>query len=70
MTCGTARPVGRMQIELRLRAGEQAADVKLKILSGDRYVELEGIVVREPRSGLGHAGGPAAGGVGGETALA
>ena len=43
--------MGRMQIEVRLRAGEQAADVKLKILSGDRYVQLNGIVVRQPRAG-------------------
>ncbi len=46
-----ARPVGRMQIELRPRRGEQAADVTLKILSGDRYVQLHGIVVRQPRVG-------------------
>ncbi len=40
-----------MQIELRPRPGEQAADVKLKIFSGDRYVHREGIVVRQPRAG-------------------
>ncbi len=46
------KPVGRMQIHLREIAGNpQAAGVKLSIQNDDRYVFLEGIVVREPRPG-------------------
>jgi len=41
-----------MQIDLRLRPGESAtADAEAIIFSEDRYVHLDGIVVREPRPG-------------------
>ena len=33
------------------RPGEKAADVKVMVLNEDRFVHLEGIVVREPRPG-------------------
>ena len=46
------KPVGRMQIDVRLRPGEAAvADAEAIIFSEDRYVHLDGIVVREPRPG-------------------
>jgi integrase/recombinase XerD len=46
------KPVGRMQIQVRLRPGESAtADAEAVIFSEDRYVHLDGIVVREPRPG-------------------
>lgn len=46
------KPVGRMQIDVRLRPGEPAtADAEALIFSEDRYVHLDGIVVREPRPG-------------------
>ena len=48
-----AKPVGRMQIQLRRRQGEATvADVELSIFTDDRYVYLDGIVVREPRPGF------------------
>ena len=48
-----AKPVGRMQIQLRRRQGEATvADVELSIFNDDRYIYLEGIVVREPRPGF------------------
>jgi hypothetical protein len=40
-----------MQIQVRHRPGEQAADVKVTILSNDHHVRLDGIVVRQPRPG-------------------
>jgi|GEM_PF-1633594 len=41
-----------MQIDVRMRKEEAGvADVKLTILSEDRYVHWDGIVVREPRPG-------------------
>ena len=41
-----------MQIRVRRRQGEATvADVELSIFSDDRYIDLEGIVVREPRRG-------------------
>jgi hypothetical protein len=43
--------VGRLRIELCPRPGEQAADVKVTILSNDHHVRLEEIVVRQPRPG-------------------
>ena len=47
-----AQPVGRMQIRVRRRQGEATvADVELSIFTDDRYIDLEGIVVREPRPG-------------------
>jgi site-specific recombinase XerD len=47
-----AQPVGRMQILVRRRQGEAAvADVELSIFTDDRYIDLNGIVVREPRPG-------------------
>ena len=47
-----AQPVGRMQIRVRRRQGEATvADVELSIFNDDRYIDLEGIVVREPRPG-------------------
>ena len=46
------KPVGRMQIDVRLRPGEPTtADAEAIIFSEDRYVHLDGIVVREPRPG-------------------
>ena len=46
------RPVGRMRIQVRLRPGETAvAEAEASILSDDRYVHLDGIIVREPRPG-------------------
>jgi len=46
------KPVGSMQIRVRRRQGEvTVADVELSIFSDDRYIDLEGIVVREPRPG-------------------
>ena len=42
-----------MQIQLRRRQGEATvADVELSIFTDDRYVDLDGIVVREPRPGF------------------
>ena len=47
-----AKPVGRMQILVRRRKDEATvADVELSIFTDDRYVDLDGIVVREPRPG-------------------
>ena len=47
-----AQPVGRMQILVRRRQGEATvADVELSIFNDDRFIYLEGIVVREPRPG-------------------
>jgi len=47
-----AQPVGRMQIRVRRRQGEATvADVELSIFTDDRYIDLNGIVVREPRPG-------------------
>jgi len=47
-----ARPVGSMQIRVRRRQGEATvADVELSIFTDDRYIDLDGIVVREPRPG-------------------
>ena len=41
-----------MQILLRRRQGEATvADVELSIFNDDRYIYLDGIVVREPRPG-------------------
>ena len=46
------RPVGRMQLQVRLRPGQAAvADAEAVIFSEDRYVRLDGIVVREPWPG-------------------
>ncbi len=46
------KPVGRMQIDVRLRADNSTtADAEVIIFSEDRYVHLDGIVVREPRPG-------------------
>ena len=48
-----AKPVGRMQLLVRRRQGEATvADVELSIFNDDRYIDLEGIVVREPRPGF------------------
>ena len=48
-----AQPVGRMQFLVRRRQGEATvADVELSIFTDDRYIDLEGIVVREPRPGF------------------
>ena len=48
-----AKPVGRMQLLVRRRQGEATvADVELSIFTDDRYIDLEGIVVREPRPGF------------------
>ena len=48
-----AQPVGRMQIVVRRRQGEATvADVELSIFNDDRFIYLEGIVVREPRPGF------------------
>ena len=48
-----AQPVGRMQILVRRRPGEATvADVELSIFNDDRFIYLEGIVVREPRPGF------------------
>ena len=48
----TPRPVGSMQIRVRRRQGEATvADVELSIFTDDRYIYLDGIVVREPRPG-------------------
>jgi integrase/recombinase XerD len=45
-------PVGRLQMHLRRRAGEpNVADVELEIINDDRFISLDGIVVREPRPG-------------------
>ena len=44
-------PVGRMQIEVRLRSEPHSADVELSVFSDDRLIHFEGIVVREPRPG-------------------
>ncbi len=47
-----AQPVGRTQIRVRRRKGEATvADVELSIFTDDRYVYLDGIVIREPRPG-------------------
>ncbi len=44
------KPVGRMQIDVRLRPGDPTtADAEAIIFSEDRYVHLDGIVVREPQ---------------------
>ncbi len=41
-----------MQIRVRRRQGEATvADVELSIFNDDRYIYLDGIVVREPRPG-------------------
>lgn len=41
-----------MQIDVRLRPGEEkVADAEAIIFSDDRYVHLDGIIVREPRPG-------------------
>ena len=41
-----------MQIDVRLRPGDPTtADAEAIIFSEDRYVHLDGIVVREPRPG-------------------
>ena len=46
------KPVGRMQIDVRFRPGDPTtADAAAIIFSEDRYVHLDGIVVREPRPG-------------------
>ncbi len=45
------KPVGRMQIGVRLRPNSAEADAEAIIFSEDRYVHLDGIVVREPRPG-------------------
>jgi integrase/recombinase XerD len=45
------RPVGRMQIQVRPRPGQAAADAEAIIFSEDRYVHLDGIVIREQRPG-------------------
>ena len=44
------KPVGRMQIDVRLRPGE-AATAEAIIFSEDRYVHLDGMLVHEPRPG-------------------
>jgi len=42
-----------MQLLVRRRQGEATvADVELSIFNDDRYIDLEGIVVREPRPGF------------------
>ncbi len=47
-----AQPVGRMQLQVRRRQGEATvADVELSIFNDDRFIYLDGIVVREPRPG-------------------
>jgi integrase/recombinase XerD len=46
------KPVGRMQILLRRRQGENAADVELSIFNDDRFIYLDGITVREPCRGF------------------
>ncbi len=47
-----AQAVGRTQIRVRRRQGEATvADVELSIFTDDRYIDLDGIVVREPRPG-------------------
>ena len=44
-----AQPVGRVQIGVRCRKGEATlADVEPSIFTDDRYIDLDGIVVREP----------------------
>jgi hypothetical protein len=45
------KPVGRLQVTLRAIEGEKAARAKLTILHEDRYIHLDGIVVREARPG-------------------
>jgi hypothetical protein len=46
------KPVGRMQIDVRLRPGDPTtADAEAIIFSEVRYVHLDGIVVREPQPG-------------------
>ncbi len=48
-----AKPVGRMQLLVRCRQGEATvADVELSIFNDERYIDLDGIVVREPRPGF------------------
>ncbi len=48
----TTPPVGKMRINLEPRENRQAADVRLTILSEDSCsIDLDGIVVREPRPG-------------------
>ena len=52
LTPPAQNPMGRMQIDVRLRPGDPtAADAEAIIFSEDRYVHLDGIVVREPRPG-------------------
>ncbi len=47
-----SKPVGRMQIDVRLRKDDpKAANVTVTILSDDRFIPLDGIVVREARPG-------------------
>ncbi len=46
------KAAGRMQFAVRMRPGEPTtADAEVIIFSADRYVHLDGIVVREPRPG-------------------
>ncbi len=46
------KPMGRMQIAVRMRPGDPTTvDAEVIIFSEDRYVHLDGIVVREPRPG-------------------
>ncbi|MCL4855050.1 MAG: tyrosine-type recombinase/integrase, partial [Bryobacteraceae bacterium] len=46
-----AKPVGRMQIDVRAMPEKEGATVKLSIVEDDRFIPLEGIIVREPRPG-------------------
>ena len=43
--------VGRMRIQLVPYENRPVAEVQLTIVRDDRYIRLEGIVVREPRPG-------------------
>jgi integrase/recombinase XerD len=52
LTPPAQKPVGRMQIDVRLRRDDPTtADAEAIIFSDDRYIHLDGIVVREPRPG-------------------
>ena len=47
------RPVGRMRLDVRPAppGSSKAADALFTVLSDDRFIHFEGIVVREPRPG-------------------